>query len=94
MRCRLWTDFIQPHAHRLGLVLRPLPYRTPSSNRSVLFLDFRSPAFGDQGTEVFLKSPKGDQVAVGEEPGEEVVHFCDLRGTAHVHEHYGGAFAV
>lgn len=63
---------------------------TASTNRGILFLNFRRAATGDEGPEVVLKRSQWYQVCVGEEAGKEGTNFREGGRAAHVEEENSG----
>lgn len=77
VRRRLGAQLVEQLGHSLALSARPLEDRRTASNGGVLLFDFGGAALGDQGSEVALEG-EGDEIAIVEEAGEEVVRFWDL----------------
>ena len=99
MRRRLWAELVEQLDHAGALLPRPLQNRRAAADPLVLLLNLRRPSPSDDGREIRLKGQR-DEIAVVEEPREEVACVCDLRGSAgelplrsclrrasHIHEH-------
>ena len=91
MRGRVRGCFVEDGAGGGGLVFGPATDRGAAADGGVLGLDFWGAAGRDEAAEVGLVAAEGDEVAVGEEAGEE---GGDVRGclrAAHVEEDEGCA---
>lgn len=78
MRRGAGAELVEQGAHAGALEAGVVQDGGASADGGVLRFDLGSAAFCDEGCEETLEG-KGDEVAVGEEPVEEVMDFWDLR---------------